>query len=70
MACVTLSCSLRWDADQPYGFQRTLVTHVRANMEYFKSQGNQNIISYMDDAYAKVWEVVVGTRIFKGSRNI
>jgi len=59
-AYVTLSCSLRWDAGQPYGFQRTLVTHVRANMEYFKSEGNQNIISYMDDAYEKfgrlLWE--------------
>ena len=53
MVYVTLSCSLRWNAAQPYGFQRTLVTHVRANMEYFKSEGNQNIISYMDDAYAK-----------------
>ena len=29
------------------------MTHVRANMEHFKSEGNQNIISYMDDAYAK-----------------
>ena len=53
MAFVTLSCSLRWDADQLYGFQRTLVTHVRANMEYFKSEGNEKIISYMDDAYTK-----------------
>ena len=39
IAYVTLSCSLRWDADQPYGYQRTLVTHVRANMEYYKSEG-------------------------------
>jgi hypothetical protein len=53
MVYVTLSCSLRWDVGQPYGFWRTLVTHVRANMEYFKSEGNQNIISYMDDAYEK-----------------
>ena len=53
MVYATLSCSLRWNVDQPYGFQRTLVTHVRANMEYSKSEGNQNIISYMDDAYAK-----------------
>jgi tetratricopeptide (TPR) repeat protein len=53
IAYATLSCSLRWDAGQPYGFQRTLVTHVRANMEYFKSEGNETIISYMDDAYAK-----------------
>ena len=45
--------SQRWDTDQPYGFQSTLVTHVRANMEYVKSEGNQKIISYIDDAYAK-----------------
>jgi hypothetical protein len=53
MACVTLSCSLRFDAGQLYGFQRALVTHVRANIEYFKSEGGQNIVTYMDDAYAK-----------------
>ena len=53
MAYVTLSCSLRWDTGQPYGFQRALVTHVKANMEYSKTEGNQNIVSYMDDAYAK-----------------
>ena len=53
MVFVTLSCSLRWDAGQPYGFRRTLVTHLTANMEYFKSEGNQNMVSYMDDAYAK-----------------
>ena len=49
MAYVTLSCSVRWDACQPYGFQRALVTHVRANMEYFKSEGSQDIVCYMDD---------------------
>ena len=53
MAYVTLSCSLRWDEDQPYGFQRVLVTHLRANMEYSKLEDNQNIVSYMDDAFAK-----------------
>ena len=53
MVYVMLSCSLRWNANQPYGFQRTLVTHVRANMEYFKSEGNQKVINYMDDAYEK-----------------
>jgi hypothetical protein len=53
MVFVTLSCSLRWGPGQPYGFQRTLVTHVRANMEYFKSEGNETVISYMDDAYEK-----------------
>ena len=60
IAYVTMSCSLRWDAGQPYEFQRTLVTHVRANMEYFKSEGNQNMVSYMDDAYSTfgrlLWE--------------
>jgi tetratricopeptide (TPR) repeat protein len=53
MAYITLSCSLRWDAGQPYEFRRTLVTHVRSNMKYFKSEGNQNLVTYMDDAYAK-----------------
>jgi len=53
MAYVTLACSLRWDAGQPCGFHRGLVIHVRANMGYFTSEGNQNIVSYMDDAYAK-----------------
>jgi len=53
MAYVTLSCSLIWDGGQPYGFQRALVTHVRANTEYFTSEGSQSIVSYMDDACAK-----------------
>jgi len=53
IAYITLSCSLKWDAGQPYGFWRTLVTYVKANMEYFKSELNQNLISYMDDAYVK-----------------
>ena len=53
MAYVVLSCSLRFNADQPYEFQRTLVTHVRENMEHIKSEGDQNIVSYMDDAYEK-----------------
>jgi hypothetical protein len=43
---------------QQYGFQRTLVTHVRANVEYLKSEGNQNTVSYMDDAYAKVGKLL------------
>jgi tetratricopeptide (TPR) repeat protein len=53
IAYVTLSCSLRWDASQQYGFQRTLVTHVRANVEYLKSEDDENTVSYMDDAYVK-----------------
>ena len=52
-AYVMLSCSLRFDAGQPYEFQRTLVTHVRASMEYIKAEVDQNIVSYMDDAYEK-----------------
>ena len=27
MADITLSCSLRWNGQQPYGFRRALVTH-------------------------------------------
>jgi hypothetical protein len=53
MAYVTLSCSLRWDEGQPYGFQRALVTHVRANMEHSRSESNENGVSYLDDAYDK-----------------
>jgi hypothetical protein len=54
MAYVILSCSLRWDGSQPYRFHRVLVTHVRANMEYSRSESNQNIVEYLDDAYAKI----------------
>ena len=53
MAYVTLSCSLRWDGDQPYGFQRALVTHIRANMEHSRSESNKKSVSYLDDAYTK-----------------
>ena len=53
MAYVILSCSLRWDTNQPYGFRRVLVTHLKANVECSKSEGSQNMVSYMDDAYAK-----------------
>ena len=53
MAYVTLSSSLRWDESQPYRFQRVLVTHVRANMEYSRSGSKEKGISYLDDAYAK-----------------
>ncbi|KIJ97496.1 hypothetical protein K443DRAFT_105574 [Laccaria amethystina LaAM-08-1] len=58
MAYVTLSCSLRWNGSQPYKFQRVLVTHVRANMEYSRSESNQNIIGYLDDAYDKFGELL------------
>ena len=53
MAYVTLSCSLRWNGGQPYGFRRALVTHIRANMEYSTSECNENGVSYFDDAYDK-----------------
>ena len=49
-ACVTLSCSLRWSEIQSYGFKRALVTHVRANMECSRSENNESIVSYLDDA--------------------
>ena len=53
MAYITLSCSLRWNRGQPYGFRRALVTHIRANMEHSRSESNENGASYLDDAYDK-----------------
>ena len=53
MAYIILSCSLRFNAGQAYEFWRTLVTHMRANLEHIKSEVDQNIVSYMDDAYEK-----------------
>ena len=53
MAYVILSSSLREDDSQPYGFQRVLITHVGANMDYSTSESNQKGISYLDDAYTK-----------------
>jgi tetratricopeptide (TPR) repeat protein len=53
MAYATLSCSLRRNKDQPYGFRRALVTHIRANMEHSRSESNENGVSYLDDAYDK-----------------
>ena len=53
MAYIILSCSLRWDEDQPYGFQRALVTHIRANLAHCRSEGYENGVTYLDDAYAK-----------------
>ena len=52
-AYITLSCSLRWDGSQPYKFRRVLITHVKSIMEYSRLENNQNIIGYLDDAYAK-----------------
>ena len=45
MAFATLSASLKNNGSQSYGFKRTLVTHVRKNIQY-----NNN---YFDDAYEK-----------------
>ena len=70
MAYVTLSCSLRWDTSQPYGFQRVLVTHLRANMEYLKLEGNQNIVSYMDDAFAKFGRLLREQGYFKEAETL
>ena len=58
MAYVTLSCSLRLDESQPYRFHRVLVTHVRVNMEYSRSQSDQKGISYLDDAYEKYGDLL------------
>jgi tetratricopeptide (TPR) repeat protein len=70
MAYVTLSCSLRWDTGQSYEFQRALVTHVRANMEYFKSGGSQNIVSYVDDAYVKFGRLLLEQGYFKQAETL
>ena len=70
MAYVTLSCSLRWDTSQPYGFQSVLVTHLRANMEYVKSEGNQDIVSYMDDAFAKFGRLLREQGYFKEAETL
>ena len=53
MAYITLSCSLQWNGGQPYGFRRTLVTHIRANMEHSQPESNEKGFSYLDDAYDK-----------------
>ena len=70
MAYAILSCSLRFDAGQLYGFHRTLVTHVRANMEYFKSECSQNIVRYMDDAYAKFGRLLLEQGYFKEAETL
>ena len=65
MAYVILSCSLRWDAGQSYGFWRALVIHVRANMKYFEPEGSENIVSYMDDSNAKSGRLLLEQGYFK-----
>ena len=70
MAYITLSCSLRWDAGQSYEFQRALVTHVRANMDYFKSEGSEDIHSYMDDSYPNFWKLLSEQGYSKEAENL
>jgi tetratricopeptide (TPR) repeat protein len=70
MAYVILSCSLRWDGGQPYGFQRALVTHVRANMEHSRSECNENGISYLDDAYEKFGMLLQKQGYFKEAETL
>jgi tetratricopeptide (TPR) repeat protein len=53
MAYVILSCSLRWDRSQPYGFRRALVTHVRANMQQSITDKHQKNDQYFDDTHEK-----------------
>jgi len=59
MAYVTLSCSLKDDMSQPYGFRRALATHVRANMQQSINM-HQKTDQYFDDACKKfgslLWE--------------
>jgi len=70
MAYVTLSCSLRWDEGQPYGFQRALITHVRANMEHSRSESDQNDVNYLDDAYAKFGRLLREQGYFKEAETL
>ncbi|KIK05841.1 hypothetical protein K443DRAFT_90526 [Laccaria amethystina LaAM-08-1] len=70
MAYVTLSCSLRWNKGQPYGFRRALVTHIRANMEHSTSESNENGVSYLDDAYDKFGKLLYEQGYFKEAENL
>ena len=70
MAYVTLSCSLSWNRGQPYGFQRALVTHIRANMEHFRSESNENGASYLDDAYDKFGMLLQEQGYFKEAETL
>ena len=58
MAYVTLSSSLHEGESQPYGYQRVLVTHVRATMEHSQSESGQNVVGYLDDAYVKFGDLL------------
>ena len=70
MAYVTLCCSLRWDRSQPYGFQRALVTHIRANMEHSRSESDKNSVSYLDDAYGKLGMLLYQHGYFKEAETL
>jgi len=70
MAYVTLSCSLRWDEDQSYGFRRVLVTHIRANMEYSRSESNKNGVTYLDDSYAKCGRLLMEQGYSREAENL
>jgi len=50
---VTLSCSVRDDTSQLYGFCRALVTHVRENMQQSVTDKHQKTDQYFDDSYGK-----------------
>ena len=52
-AYATLSCSLKDDTSQPYGFRRALVTHVRANMQQIITDKHWETDNYFDDGYEK-----------------
>ena len=54
MAYATLYSSLRKDESQAYGFQKVLVTHVKATIEHSKLESGQNVVEYLDDAYVKL----------------
>ena len=70
MAYAILSCSLRWDVDQPYEFQRALVKHVRAIIEHSKSESGQNLVSYLDDSYEKFGRLLKEQGYSKEAENL
>ena len=70
MAYVTLVCSLRWNESQPYGFQRALVTYVRADIEHSRSESEENGISYLDDAYKKFGMLLQEQGYFKEAETL
>ena len=67
---VILTCSLRWDGGQPHEFLRTLVTHVRANLEDSKSGGSRDIFSYMRGSCEKFWKLFLEQGYFTEVENL